>query len=264
MNPNKSIFFTSDHHFGIPDRAKSLEREKLFVRWIDEMEPRMQELYIMGDLFDFWFEYKTVIPRGYALLLGRLAQLCESGIPVHYFRGNHDMWTFDYFEKELGFIMYREPIIREFGDKKFYLGHGDGLGPGDKGYKLLKRVFENRVNQWLFKLVHPEISMRIALYWSRKSRHANLAREGQERAEGRYENLDWLKTERLPMFAAETLKEIPDIDYFVFGHWHLPVKLDLGNATYYNIGDWINYFSYLEFDGNLLEMKYFENSIPKV
>ncbi len=252
----KKIFFTSDHHFGIPDRNRSLEREKRFVRWLDQHAPEMEELYIMGDLFDFWFEYKTVVPRGYALLLGRLAELRQQGIPVHYFRGNHDMWTFRYFEEELGFLMYREPVIRELHGKRFFLAHGDGLGPGDYGYKFIKKVFENPVNQWLFRLIHPDISMAFALYWSRKSRYSNITREDKERADGLHQNTEWLKTKRLPQFAASILNTDPSIDYFVFGHWHLPVNLQLNEKTRCMvIGDWLKFFTYLEYSDQQLVHK---------
>lgn len=219
----------------------------------------MEALYIMGDLFDFWFEYKTVIPRGYSLLLGALANLKQQGIPVHYFRGNHDMWTFKYFEEELGFTMYREPLVQELHGKKFYLAHGDGLGPGDYGYKFIKSVFENRVNQWLFRFIHPDLAMGIALYWSQKSRYANLTREEQERAAGLHQNTQWLLTKRLPSFAANYLKTDPSIDYFVFGHWHLPVDVPLGSKTRcLTIGDWIKFYSYLELSGSELTHGYWK------
>lgn len=254
----KSIYFTSDHHFGIPDRDRSLERELRFVRWLDHIAPDAYELYIMGDLFDFWFEYRQVVPRGYALLFGALANMVKNGIPVHYFRGNHDMWAFDYFEQELGFCMHHEPIVKSLGNKQFYLAHGDGLGPGDHGYKFLKSVFASRVNQWLFRQIHPDLSFRIALFWSRRSRYANTAREGREDAEGCFNEADWLTSRRLPRFAAQMVQQDPSLDYLVFGHWHLPVELTFGKAKYFNIGDWISWFSYLRFDGATLEHHAFE------
>ncbi len=255
----KKIYFTSDHHFGIPDRASSLKREQRFIRWLNEITPDCHELYIMGDLFDFWFEYKQVVPRGYALLFGKLASMVEQGITIHYYRGNHDMWAFNYFEKELGFKMHRTPEIKTINEKQFYLAHGDGLGSGDLGYKFIKRVFENRINQWLFRQIHPDLSFRIALFWSRRSRYANIAREAKEQSEGRYEQQDWMKTERLPAFAINQYSLNPNLNYFIFGHWHLPVHLNLSpTCDYYNIGDWITFFSYLEFDGEKLLQKKFE------
>lgn len=254
----KSIFFTSDHHFGVPSRAESLERERLFVQWLENIAPRLEALYIMGDLFDFWFEYKRVIPKGYALLMGALARITEAGIPVHYYRGNHDIWAFNYFEQELGFVMHRQPEIVYLKGKKFFLAHGDGLGPGDRGYKFLKKVFENPVNQFLFRQIHPDLGIRLALFWSGQSRYANVEREKKEKAEGKYENSEWLLKEALPVYARSILNENPDIDYFVFGHWHLPVELRLSpTCTYYNVGDWLWHFSWLEFNGNeILRGKY--------
>lgn len=250
MQPGKNIYFTSDHHFGIPDRLKSLERERRFVRWIETIAPTAEEVYIMGDLFDFWFEYKKVIPKGYSLLLGALARLREEGIPVYYFKGNHDLWSFRYFEEELGFEMHRSPEIKYLNGKKFYLAHGDGLGPGDHGYKFLKRVFENHVNQWLFRQIHPDLAIRMALFWSGQSRYANAEKEKREKELGLHQNPEWLMKERLPRYARSILEKEPDIQYFIFGHWHLPVCLHLSpKCTYFNIGDWLYYYSYLVFDG---------------
>lgn len=254
----KAIYFTSDHHFGIPDRERSLQRELRFVRWLGQIAPDAHQLYIMGDLFDFWFEYRTVVPRGYALLFGALAEMVQNGIEVHYFRGNHDMWAFNYFEQELGFTMHRHPEFKTLGSKNFYLAHGDGLGPGDRGYKLLKKVFASPVNQWLFRQLHPDFSFRTALYWSRRSRYANIAREGMEDARGCYLDEQWLKAERLPRHAAAVVEQNPDTHFLVFGHWHLPVHLTFGQAHYYNIGDWISWFSYLRFDGNSVKHHAFE------
>lgn len=249
-NSGKSIFFTSDHHFGVPTRAESLVRERLFVKWLEDIAPRLHTLYIMGDLFDFWFEYKKVIPKGYALLMGALARLSDTGIPIHYFRGNHDIWAFSYFEEELGFIMHRKPELTELWGKKFYLAHGDGLGPGDRGYKFLKKVFENPINQFLFRQIHPDLGIRVALYWSGQSRYANIEREKKEKAAGKLQDDHWLLNEALPMYARSVLEKHPDIDYFVFGHWHLPLQLSLSpQCTYYNVGDWLWHFSWLEFNG---------------
>lgn len=248
---HKSIFFTSDHHFGIPSRAESLQRERLFVHWLEQITPRLEALYIMGDLFDFWFEYKKVIPRGHALLLGALARISDAGIPIHYFRGNHDIWAFSYFEEELGFIMHRKPEITYLKGKKFYLSHGDGLGPGDLGYKFLKKVFENPVNQFLFRQIHPDLGIRLALFWSGQSRYANIAREKKVKKSGKFEDTTWLLREKLPVYARSMLEKYPDIDYFVFGHWHLPLALKLSpTCMYYNVGDWLWHFSWLEFTDN--------------
>ena len=165
------IYFASDLHLGIPNKEISLEREKLFVKWLDEIKKDASALYLVGDVFDFWFEYKTVVPKGYIRILGKLAELSDSGLPIHFFSGNHDMWVFDYLEKELNISIYHEPIQIELNGKTFFIGHGDGLGPNDWGYKF-KKLFANKICQWLFARVHPNLGISIAQYWS-KSRIAN-------------------------------------------------------------------------------------------
>ena len=172
MNPAGKIYFASDFHLGVPDYKKSLEREKIIVAWLDMIKTDAKELYLLGDVFDFWFEYKTVVPRGYVRLLGKLAELSDSGIQIYYFTGNHDMWTFDYLEKELNVTIYRKPIEKTYSSKSFYIGHGDGLGPGDHGYKFIKKVFSNKFSQWLFARLHPNAGIGIAEYFSKKSRVA--------------------------------------------------------------------------------------------
>jgi UDP-2,3-diacylglucosamine hydrolase len=246
----KKVYFVSDCHFGVPNHEQSLEREKLFISWLDLIKKDASELYIMGDLFEFWFEYKTVVQKGYVRLLGKLAEISDAGIPVYFFRGNHDVWAFDYLAEELGFIIYPDTLIREMNGKKFFLGHGDGLGKGDDGYKFLKKVFRNKVNQFLFRWLHPDIGTRLGRFWSNKSRVANI-NQGVELVndEG---------IERLTGFCNQKLQQHPDINYFVFGHIHRPQVTDLaGNAKYYSIGDWIHYYSYLEFDGENLSHQYF-------
>lgn len=244
---NKKVYFISDCHFGVPDRAQSLIRESKFINWLDEVKKDAQEIYIMGDLFEFWFEYKTVVQKGYVRLLAKLAEITDSGIPIIFFKGNHDVWAFDYFTEELNIKIYPDTLIKEIGGKKFFLGHGDGLGKGDNGYKFLKRVFRNKVNQWLFKWLHPDIGTWLGLYWSNKSRVANV-NLGLEKVN--QEGLD-----RIEEFCIKTLNTQPDIDYFIFGHIHKPASIPLNDkSTYYSIGDWINYFTYLVFDGEKMEM----------
>lgn len=254
------IYFASDFHLGIPDHDSSLKREKLLVKWLNEIMDDCDELFLMGDVFDFWFEYKTVIPRGFARLFGKLAEFTDRGIPVHLFRGNHDIWAFDYFAKEIGIILEREQQLREWNGKTFFLSHGDGLGPGDNGYKFLKKVFEFRPNQWLFRWLHPDIGTRLALFFSRKSRYANEARDSHVMEHGGPD----LSKERLYTFALETLKTNPEINYFIFGHRHVPANLPLSDtARFVNLGDWISNFSYSVFDGNELQMMTYRNGIPE-
>ena len=245
------IYFVSDFHLGVPTYEKSLVREKLLVKWLDEIKTDADEIYLMGDVFDFWFEYKTVVPRGYVRLFGKLVELTDAGIPIHLFRGNHDMWAFDYMEKEVGLQLHREPVVKDFNGKKFFIAHGDGLGPGDYGYKFLKKVFEFKPNQWLFRWFHPDFSIKMALFWSRKSRYANQAKELDKKFDP--------NTERLYLFAKNKIENGEQIDYFIFGHRHIPVLLPVGEqSTYINLGDWIVNFSYAVFDGEKVELKFFK------
>ncbi|MBI9038799.1 MAG: UDP-2,3-diacylglucosamine diphosphatase [Bacteroidales bacterium] len=247
------IYFASDFHLGIPDYASSLKREKLLVQWLDLIKKDALEIFLMGDIFDFWFEYKTVVPKGFVRLLGKLAEITDLGIPVHLFKGNHDVWAFNYLNKEVNIILHREPEIKVFNNKKFYLAHGDGLGPGDKGYKFLKKVFECRINQWLFRWLHPDLGTRMGLYFSSKSRLAQIAKEGKKA-----NNFD-LKNEMLFKYTLEVLKKEIDIDYFVFGHWHYPINKKISdNCCLIVLGDWLSNFSYAVFDGENIEQKFFK------
>lgn len=246
------FYFISDFHLGIPDYTSSLQREKRFVRLLDEVKVDASAIYLMGDVFDFWFEYHTVIPKGFARLFGKLAEITDSGIPVHLFRGNHDIWAFNYLETELNIQLHRTFEIATLGGKKFFLSHGDGLGPGDMGYKFIKWVFERRINQWLFRWLHPDFGSQIALYFSRKSRIANVIKEGRIEKAGSFEN------ERLIIFSREMAAKDPSIDYFIFGHRHLPIDVPVSNNAHCIIlGDWVTNFTYAVFDGEQLELKHF-------
>jgi len=227
----------------------SLQREKRIVHFLDTIKADAEEIFIVGDMFDFWFEYTTVVPKGYVRLLGKLAELTDAGIPIHFFVGNHDMWMRNYFQTELNIPVYFEPKIFEFRGKKFYIAHGDGLGPGDHGYKFLKKIFRNKICQWMFGIIPPAIGMGIANYFSRKSRAA--ANSGEpERFLG--EENEWLL-----IYSKEVLQK-EHFDYLIFGHRHLPIDFAINEKSHYiNLGEWINYNSYAVFDGNKVELKYF-------
>lgn len=251
MLPTQKIYFLSDFHLGAPDPATSLQREKRIISFLDEIKKDAAVIFIMGDLFDFWFEYRKVVPKGYVRILGKLAEITDSGIPIHFFVGNHDMWMKDYFQQELNIPVYFEPVPFEFSGKKFLLGHGDGLGPGDHGYKFIKKVFRNKFAQWLFGILPPYIGMGLADYFSRKSR----AQTGQKDEIFFGEDKEWLV-----VYCKEVLQQ-QHYDYFIFGHRHLPLDIALPqNSRYVNLGDWIKYNSYAVFDGNNLELKYYKNN----
>lgn len=244
----KKIFFASDFHLGVPDYESSLEREKKIVRWLEEVRHEASEIYLLGDVFDFWFEYKRAIPKGFVRLQGKIAEITDSGIPIHWFIGNHDMWIFDYIPKELGVNIIRTEVEREYGGKKFFIGHGDGLGPGDHGYKFIKKVFRNRLCQWLFARLHPNFGIGLA----------NLSSKSSRAATGENDSTYYGEKEMLTQYSKEKLKD-NHYDYFIFGHRHFPMVVKLNEeSTYYNLGDWIGYFTYGEFDGENFELKVFE------
>lgn len=251
----KKIYFASDFHLGIPDYESSRKRENLLVEWLGMIRTDAQEIFLMGDIFDFWFEYKTVVPKGYIRLLGKLAELADSGIPVHLFTGNHDIWAFSYLQQEIGVELHRKPELRSYMGATFYLAHGDGLGPGDNGYKFLKKVFSNSLNQFLFRWLHPDIGAKMGLYFSRKSRLANMVKENKEVVMNRIDD------EMLYQYASDLLRKGMQADYFVFGHRHLPADVALENGKRLIIlGDWLTHYSYAEFDGTNLKLKYFKNN----
>lgn len=241
------IFFASDFHLGVPDHQSSREREDLIVRWLDQIKAEAAEIYLLGDIFDFWFEYAAVIPKGFIRLQGKLAELSDSGIKITLFKGNHDMWMFDYFVKELGLRIISDELIIERNGKKFYLHHGDGLGPGDNKYKILKKIFRSNLCQWLFARIHPNLGVGIARKWSLNSRIQNNKKE-----EFKDISEEWLVTYSRELLLKEKY------DYLIFGHRHLPLDIQLGGSRYINLGEWINFNSYAVFDGEDLELRYFE------
>jgi len=248
MADNKKIYFLSDFHLGAPDHASSLIREKKIIRFLDEIRHDAAEIFILGDLFDFWYEYRKVVPKGFVRILGKLAELTDSGIPIHFFVGNHDMWMKDYFKHELNIPVYFEPVPFNRSGKKFLIGHGDGLGPGDHGYKFIKKIFRNKTCQWLFGILPPFVGIGLANYFSHKSR----VQTGLNDEVFLGEDKEWLIS-----YCRDVLKT-ESYDYFVFGHRHLPIDFALNESSrYINLGDWIKYDSYAVFDGTNLELKYY-------
>ena len=251
---SSKVYFASDFHLGIDAEKTSIEREKLVVSWLDQIQDDIDQLYLVGDLFDYWFEYQSVVPKGFTRLLGKLAELRDQKIPVYFFTGNHDMWMFKYFEDEFGIPVIRAPIVKEIQGKKFLIGHGDGIGPGDNGYKFIKKIFSNKVCQWMYARVHPNLGLPVMKYFSRKSRDSQ-------------EDLDFLGADKewLIQYAEETLKR-NQIDYFIFGHRHLPIDYLLSNkhSRYINLGDWVHHFSYAEFDGQKIQIKFFNNEAGNI
>lgn len=252
LEKGKKIYFLSDFHLGAPDYDRSLVREKKIVAFLDQIKKDAACIFLVGDMFDFWYEYKDVVPKGYTRILGKLAEIADSGIPMKFFIGNHDMWMQGYFEKEFHMEVFDNPQTYEWNGKKFYIGHGDGLGPGDHGYKFLKKIFRNKLCRLLFGALHPWIGIGIANYFSRQSR----AKTGNG-------DSIWLGDEKewLVIYSQEVLQQ-QYFDYFIFGHRHFPVDIILEeNSHYVNLGDWIDHFTYAVFDGDHLELKNYTGNI---
>ena len=235
---NKKIYFASDQHLGAPTAEASLPRERKFVAWLDTIKEDAGAVFLLGDLFDFWFEYKTVVPKGFVRVLGKLAELRDAGIAIYFFVGNHDLWMRDYFQKELNIPVFHKPQEFEINEKLFLIGHGDGLGPEDHGYKRMKKVFTFPFFKWLFRWLHPDIGVRLGHYFSVK----NKLISGDKDASFLGEENEWLA-----LYCRKKLLE-KHYDFFIFGHRHLPLEIKLNSSSsYINLGDWIQYFTYGEF-----------------
>ncbi len=250
LKPNKKVYFASDQHLGLPDYNKSREREKIFVNWLDYIKKDAQVLFLVGDLFDFWFEYDKVVPKYFVRVLGKLAELTDSGVKIIFFTGNHDMWMKNYLQEEIGIEVNFEKEEYNINNKRFYIAHGDGLGPGDKGYKRMKKVFCFPLFNWMFRWLHPDIGIALGEYLSRK----NKIISGDEDINFLGEDKEWL-------IIYSNKKELEEHrDYYIYGHRHLPMDLSiLNNSRYINLGDWITYFSYAKFDGHDLNLEYLKS-----
>ncbi|MEH6679866.1 MAG: UDP-2,3-diacylglucosamine diphosphatase [Sediminicola sp.] len=249
LPPGKKIYFASDNHLGAPNMQESLPREKLFLAWLEQIKHDAAAIFLLGDLFDFWFEYTTVVPKGFTRTLGKLAELTDAGIPIHYFVGNHDLWMHGYFEEELNIPVYHRPQQFMIDGTAFFIGHGDGLGPDDKGFKRMKKVFTNPVAKWAFKWLHPDLGVRLGKHLSVKNKL--ISGDGDVRFLG--EDKEWLV-----QYAKRKL-ERDHYDYFVFGHRHLPLSIALNpQSTYINLGDWIQYYTYAIFDGVSVSLEKFD------
>jgi len=243
------IYFVSDMHLGSSVFGDSREREKRLVRWLDSIKEDAKALYLLGDIFDFWFEYKHAVPRGFTRFLGKLAELSDSGVEIHYFTGNHDIWVYDYLPEEIGLILHKKPFVTEIDGKNFYLAHGDGLGDYSHSFKLIRRIFHNRVCQVLYRLIHPDFGIKLGNSWANHSRRKELSNPLSYLGEDK---------EHLVLYAKSCIQTHPEIDYFIFGHRHIVLDLMLTSKTRMMIiGDWLQHFSYAVFDGRALRMEKF-------
>lgn len=246
----KNIYFLSDAHLGSLAIPHPRMQERRLVNFLDSIKYKAEAVYLLGDIFDFWHEYRTVVPKGYTRLLGKISELTDMGVEVHFFCGNHDLWQTDYFEKECGMVLHHHNEVVSLGDKTFFLAHGDGLDVTDKRFTLLRSIFHNRTCQRLFASIHPRWGMAFGLQWAK---HSRLKREGG--AEPPYQGED---KEPLVLFAKDYVKTHPDINYFVFGHRHIELDLMITHtARVLILGDWITQFSYAVFDGVHMYMENF-------
>jgi len=250
LSTGKKIYFASDFHLGAPNFQASQKREKRIVAWLNGIKPTAQALFLVGDIFDFWFEYKHTIPKGNTRLLGKLAEFVDEGIPVHLFCGNHDMWMFGYLEQEIGVQVHKDDFQFSQNGKQFFVAHGDGLGPGDFKYKRLKKVFRHPLCQWLFARLHPNFGVGLAQWSSRSSRKANADEDSLYKG---------TENEYLYQYVQRKSKQI-SANFFIFGHRHLPLRYNINQAIYLNLGEWINYETFAQFDGEKLQLLSFKNN----
>ena len=251
LSSDKNVYFAADFHLGSPNRKDSQVREEKIIRWLSSIQQNAAAIFLLGDIFDFWFEYRHVVPRGYIRFLGKLAEIADQGIALYIFTGNHDMWMFDYFSQELGAPIIRSPVSLQINDQWFYVGHGDGLGPGDRTYKIIKKFFDSRACQWLFTQVHPDWGISLANYWSGHSRRKNLRNDEPFRTK----EDEWIYQHCVD------IEQQKHHDYYIFGHRHLVLDIPLGeNSRYINTGEWMRACHYVCFNGQVLRLVPFDES----
>lgn len=244
----KKVYFISDAHLGSLAIEHRRTQERRLVNFLDDIKHKAEAVYMLGDMFDFWHEYKNVVPKGFTRFLGKVSELTDMGVEVHYFTGNHDIWAYDYLERECGVIMHRKPMTTEINGNLFFLAHGDELGQNDKGFRIIRYIFHNRLCQILFSSLHPRWGVAFGLNWAK---HSRLKRE--DGTELPYQGED---KEELVVWTKDFMKSHPDINYYIFGHRHIALDLMLSRtARLMILGDWISQFTYVEYDGVNISLK---------
>ena len=252
----KNVYFLSDAHLGSLALDHRRTQERRLVRFLDSIKEKAAAVYLLGDMFDFWDEYKYVVPKGYTRFLGKLSELTDRGVEVHFFTGNHDLWTYGYLEQECGVIVHRKPETTEIYGKVFFLAHGDALGDPDNRFKLLRRLFHNRTCQRLLNAIHPRWGVALGLNWAKHSR--------LKRANGKEPPYMGEDREFLVLFTKEYMKTHRNIDYFIYGHRHIELDITLERkARVMILGDWIWQFTYVVFDGEHIFMEQYEEGVTQ-
>lgn len=256
MNPSrKKIYFASDAHLGARFHTDALAAEKRLVRWLDSIKEEAIAVYFLGDMFDYWYEYKYVVPKGFTRFLGKVAELSDSGVEIHFFIGNHDIWMFDYLPREVGAIIHRDTLTVDLLGRRFFLGHGDEVDYRNRAFRFLRILFRNRFCQWLYGAIHPRWTFGFALGWSLSSRKKGLKKHYKSEAA----DYQGEANEYMVLFAKEYLQTHPDINFFIFGHRHILLDLMLSRTSRLLIaGDWMHLFSYIVWDGEKLLLEEFE------
>lgn len=250
LRKGTKIYFASDFHLGAGSKQENRLRETRVVRWLECVRHDAAAIFLVGDIFDFWFEYNRAVPKGHVRFLGKLAEIRDSGVPVIIYTGNHDLWMQDYLEEELGVTIYKEPTGFSIQDKSFLIGHGDGLGPGDGFYKFMKKIFLNPFCKWAFKWLHPDIGVALATFWSERSRRRCSEKDKV-----------FLGDKEMLLTYCRSVQSKDHFDFFIFGHRHLPLDIKLeGDSRYINLGEWITQCQYGVFDGEKFELKKFVSS----
>jgi len=249
MQIKDKTYFISDVHLGSSVINDSLEREKRLVRWLDSIRDDAKALYLLGDIFDFWFEYKKVVPRGFSRFLGKLAELSDNGLEIHYFTGNHDVWIVDYLPEEIGLYLHKNPFVTEIAGKVFYIAHGDECDDSSRSFRLIHWIFHNRLCQRMFRSIHPDLGIKMAHAWAKNSRCKEKEKPKPYLGE---------EKEQLILYSKSFVKKHPETDYLIFGHRHIILDLMLNAKNrMVIIGDWLQLFSYAVFDGKELSIKQF-------
>ncbi len=244
LKNNDKAYFLGDFHFGSPNYKQSKKRELKILSFLNSIESDLKELFLLGDIFDFWYEYKEVVPKGFTRFLGKISQLSDKGINIHLILGNHDMWVLDYFQKELGMNVHHDIIKIRINNNLLMVGHGDGIGKGDFGYKFLKLIFKNKILRFLYRCIHPDIGIKLGIFLSNRKKIGT-------------KDYSISNNERIYNYCKQ-IESNSHHDYYIFGHSHQSIERKINNnSKYINVGDWIKNSNYLVVKNEQIKLKSF-------